>query len=609
MNIKSATVSAFVCSVSLILGWAVNTSHAQEGFSGDGESKPYNHLQFKNDPNNFQFAVISDHSGGQRPGVFLAAVDILNLLQPEFVMSVGDFIEGYVEGEDDNEAVLKSQWAEIDEQIGALDMPLFFVQGNHDVNFDPSEKVWFDRVGASRGYSHFVYKDVLFLMMSTEDPPKQDVDAELKEQYLAIKSGELTNTEQIMKVIIDLEHWAGETNISDAQVDYFKEALAANPNVRWTIGFLHSPPWAQSEPGNFAKIEEMLADRPYTMFAGHTHTYNYTRRNGRDYITMGMTGAGVQQTESVGNMDHVAWVTMTGEGPIISQILLNGVLDKRGAVATLQDTLLFRPRQITQAGQSLGIKSVPNLRDLGGYRTEDGSIVASGLVYRSNQLHHINAGDMKKIADLNIKYVYDLRTHNEMTSVPEELPPTVNHMWLDVLADSPQSDPAMLGKLFEDPKAANETLGGGKAAAAFAESYRDFVSLPSAQSEYRKLFLSLANPNMLPGLFHCTTGKDRTGWAAAALLSLLGVPKETVFEDYLRSNDNIIPFYRETFETAAAAGVEEEIPLAILGVRAEYLETAFDEMEKQYGTIENYFSEGLGIDADQQQALRKLYRQ
>jgi protein-tyrosine phosphatase len=114
---------------------------------------------------------------------------------------------------------------------------------------------------------------------------------------------------------------------------------------------------------------------------------------------------------------------------------------------------------------------------------------------------------------------------------------------------------------------------------------------------------------MLPGLFHCTTGKDRTGWAAAALLTLLGVPKETVFEDYLRSNDNIIPFYRETFETAAAAGVEEEIPLAILGVRAEYLETAFDEMEKQYGTIENYFSEGLGIDADQQQALRELYRQ
>ena len=78
-------------------------------------------------------------------------------------------------------------------------------------------------------------------------------------------------------------------------------------------------------------------------------------------------------------------------------------------------------------------------------------------------------------------------------------------------------------------------------------------------------------------------------------------------EDYLRSNDNIIPMYQKTIDDAVAAGIEEEIPLAILGVRKEYLETAFDEMETKYGTIEKYFSEGLGIDADQQKALRDLY--
>jgi protein-tyrosine phosphatase len=214
---------------------------------------------------------------------------------------------------------------------------------------------------------------------------------------------------------------------------------------------------------------------------------------------------------------------------------------------------------------------------------------------------------MKKIAGLNLKYVYDLRTHDEMNARPEEFPPTVSHVWLDVLADSPQAGPAMLEKLMEDAEVANAELGGGKAAQGFKESYREFISLPSAQREYRKLFLSLANQNMLPALFHCTTGKDRTGWAAAALLALLGVPKETVFEDYLRSNDYIIPLYREVIEGAVAAGIEEEIPLSILGVKKEYLETAFDEMEKKYGTIEKYFSEGLGIDADQQKALRELY--
>ena len=596
-----------VTMILLVAGFTLNVCIAQEVFQGDEGTRPYSHLNFQNNPDNFQFAVIGDRSGGHRPGVFTAGMDILNLLQPEFVMSVGDFIEGYVDGTDDNESVLRAQWAEMDERIAVLDMPLFLVQGNHDVNFDPSEMVWFDRVGAKRGYGHFVYKNVLFLMISTEDGPKQDVDSELRAKYDAIKAGELRDSKEIAEVIVQLEHWAGNINISDAQVEHFREALAANPDVRWTIGFMHSPPWAHSDPGNFAKIEAMMEDRPYTMFAGHTHTYDYTHRNGHDYITMGMMGAGVQQNESVGNMDHLAWVTMTDKGPIISQVLLNGVLDKRGAVPTQQEFLLFRPRQITQTGRSLGIKSVPNLRDLGGYQNVDGKTVASGLLYRSNQLHGVNPGDMKKVADLNLNYVYDLRTYDEMHSRPEELPPNVSHVWLDVLADSPQAGPAMLEKLMADPKLANKELGGGKAAEGFRESYREFVTLPSARLEYRKLFLSLANSDMIPALFHCTTGKDRTGWAAASFLTLLGVPEDVVMEDYLRSNDYIIPMYREVIEGAVATGVEEEIPLSILGVKKEYLEAAFDEMESKYGTIEKYFSDGLGIDEEQQEAIKALY--
>jgi protein-tyrosine phosphatase len=532
-----------------------------------------------------------------------AVVDLLNLLKPEFVMNVGDFIEGYVE----DEALLKSMWKEVDDSLNQLDMPLFFVPGNHDVNFDPSEKVWFERVGAERSYSHFVYRDVLFLMMSTEDPPKKEPGQEREEAYERVKAGKV-NPEEARAIVEELERWAGSVSISDAQVEYFRKVLAAHPKVRWTFGFMHTPAWTQPDPGNFARIESLLAGRPYTMFAGHTHTYNHTRRNGRDYITMGMTGGLVPDHAGTGNMDHVAWITMTENGPVIGNLLLNGILDKRGAVPTLQDFLVYRPRQITQTGQSLGIKSVPNLRDLGGYKTGDGKTVTAGLVYRSNQLHHISPDDMKKIAALNLKYVYDLRTYDEMHSRPEELPPAVSHVWLDVLADSPQAGPAMLEKLMADPKLANQELG-GKAAAGFRESYREFVSLPSAKHEYRKLFLSLADGGMLPALFHCTTGKHRTGWAAAAFLTLLGVPRDVVMEDYLRSSDYIIPMYRKIIDGAVESGIEEEIPLSILGVKKEYLESAFDEMETQFGSIENYFSEGLGIVADQQQALRDLYLQ
>jgi protein-tyrosine phosphatase len=265
------------------------------------------------------------------------------------------------------------------------------------------------------------------------------------------------------------------------------------------------------------------------------------------------------------------------------------------------------PEAEATSGQSLGIASVPNLRDLGGYETSTGAVVTKGLVYRSNQLSGISESDMEKLAALGLEVDYDLRTAEEREKRPDEVPPGVEYVWLNVLADSPQAGPAMLEALMSDPLAANEQLGGGKVEEAFRKSYREFVSLPSAKAEFRKLFLGLADEDSLPAVFHCTTGKDRTGWAAAALLTLLGVPKETVMEDYLRSNDYILPAYQKAIDAFVAAGGDETIPSAILGVKPEYLESAFDEMEFQYGRIENYFSEGLGIDASQQEALRAVY--
>jgi protein-tyrosine phosphatase len=264
-------------------------------------------------------------------------------------------------------------------------------------------------------------------------------------------------------------------------------------------------------------------------------------------------------------------------------------------------------RASAAAGRSLGIASVPNLRDLGGYRTREGGTVARGLVYRSNQLSGITPSDMEELAELGLAVDYDLRTAEEREKRPDELPDGVKYIWLDVLADSPQAGPAQLEKLIQDPSAANAALGAGKAEAGFRESYREFVSLPSAKREFRKLFLSLGDESQLPALFHCTTGKDRTGWAAAALLTLLEVPEDQVMEDYLRSNDYILPAYQKVIDGFVEAGGDPKIPRAILGVRREYLEAAFDEMRNEYGTIEKYFSEGLGIDAVQQDALRAHY--
>jgi protein-tyrosine phosphatase len=260
-------------------------------------------------------------------------------------------------------------------------------------------------------------------------------------------------------------------------------------------------------------------------------------------------------------------------------------------------------------GTSLGIASVPNLRDAGGYTTSDGSVVRLGLVYRSNQLNAISAADMKKIAALGLKNDFDLRTAEERDAKPDELPAGVKNVWLNVLADAKGVSAAEVEKLLSDPKAANAALGDGKTSAQFVKLYRQFITLPSANTAFRRLFVDLGDVHQLPALYHCTTGKDRTGWASAALLTLLGVPKDKVYEDYLRSNEYILPAYKNFIDQFVAAGGQPSIPQDALGVKKEYLDASFDQVRIQYGSIENYFAKGLGIDRAGQQKLRDRFLQ
>lgn len=258
-------------------------------------------------------------------------------------------------------------------------------------------------------------------------------------------------------------------------------------------------------------------------------------------------------------------------------------------------------------GKALGLAAASNLRDLGGYEAADGRRVRHGLLYRSDVFNPLGPEDQQKLAGLGLKRDYDLRTTAEIEQQPDQLPPGIEYVHLDVLADERDAAPAQLGALLGDPKKATQELGGGKIEALFIKGYRSFVSLPSAQRSYHELFTALTDAGRLPAVFHCTTGKDRTGWASAALLTLLGVPKATVMADYLRTNEYLLPYYSKQIDAFAAGGGDRQIPVAIFGVKPEYLEASFDEMQKQYGGIENYFATALGIDAQQQQALRDLY--
>jgi protein-tyrosine phosphatase len=251
-----------------------------------------------------------------------------------------------------------------------------------------------------------------------------------------------------------------------------------------------------------------------------------------------------------------------------------------------------------------GLSAVPNLRDLGGWPTEDGRRVVRGQVYRSDRLSRLAPADLNAFAALGIGTVYDLRTQDELTADPDVLPAGIERVQLDVLADSGMSIPAHLLQLLNDPPAATEALHATAVSDLFDSAYRELITLPSARAGYRELFTGLARPGRPPALFHCTTGKDRTGWAAAALLLALGVCEADVRSDYLRTNELLVPALAPLFDAFDAAGGDHRVLLPVLGVQQQYLDTALVHMTATFGSLEGYFDDGLELPSGTIDRLR-----
>lgn len=252
------------------------------------ERNPWTHLRINNDPNEFRFAVVSDRTGGHREKVFSRAVEQLNLLQPEFVVSVGDLIEGYSK----DQGKVAAEWKEFQGYVSKLQMPFFYVPGNHDLSNQVQQKVWDEKFG--RRHYHFVYRNVLFLALNSDDAPEKE-----KEGF-----------------------------IGSDQAAYVKKTLSENSSVRWTVVLLHRPLWVQpnTSKNGWLEVEQLLAGRNYTVFAGHVHRFQKFVRNGQRHYQLATTGGGSKMRGTrYGEFDHIVWVTMKNDGPILANILLDGV--------------------------------------------------------------------------------------------------------------------------------------------------------------------------------------------------------------------------------------------------------------------------------------------
>jgi protein-tyrosine phosphatase len=243
------------------------------------------------------------------------------------------------------------------------------------------------------------------------------------------------------------------------------------------------------------------------------------------------------------------------------------------------DSALHAPRLISLEGAQ-------NFRDVGGYRTTDGRRVKWGLIYRSADLSKLTGADLANLSSLGVQTVFDLRSTGERRAQADVFTgrnPTVS---LDYDIDTNDIVAALQSK---SSVALNQAV---------AAAYPKLLS--TLQPELRQLFAELlTGPSAT--LYHCTAGKDRTGVATALILSALGVPRETIYADYLLSNR----FYHP--RASSSAGPPPELASVLTGVDESYLRAVFDTIDVQYGSTDAYLAQALGVDATKVARLRALY--
>ena len=247
--------------------------------------------------------------------------------------------------------------------------------------------------------------------------------------------------------------------------------------------------------------------------------------------------------------------------------------------------------------EAAALRGQANFRDLGGRKASDGRRVKAGMLFRSGALDKLTDEDLAALTRSRIAKVIDFRLKAEAEAAKDRLPPGADY------ANRPvgMSGQALMSG---DPGTFHSGL--------MIEAYRRFVKDDSAV--FAEALKEAARPSSRPILWHCSAGKDRTGVASALVLLALGVPKTAVIDDYLSSNRAreaevrvALAGYRSY--AAGARGVPEEAVdveglRAVLEVRREYLEAAFDEMAKAGGSLEGYLRDTLAFGTEEQARLR-----
>lgn len=271
-------------------------------------------------------------------------------------------------------------------------------------------------------------------------------------------------------------------------------------------------------------------------------------------------------------------------------------------------------------GTRIPLEGTINTRDLGGYQTKDGRTIRYGRLIRTDCLSHITDKDIRYLTNvLHARYEVDMRGYDEIQRKPDRTIPGVTFLHMPIQEELNKGYEMNPHTNFDvEDKDIKGTIDylfrmdkNGDMSHSFEKVYRDMLK-PFGAKHYEE-FLRLCMKNKEGTiLFHCADGKDRSGLAAAILLLTLGVDRETVIQDYLRTNENTKTKaeYREHY-LRDICHIRDEIVISsikmVAGVRRNWLEAAFDEMEKQAGSIDDFILEKLHFTKEDQKELQDNY--
>ena len=242
----------------------------------------------------------------------------------------------------------------------------------------------------------------------------------------------------------------------------------------------------------------------------------------------------------------------------------------------------------TSAPTPFTLQGASNFRDLGGYLTADGRRVRRGQVFRSDHLAGLSDSDVARLQALGVSHSLDFRGVTEYTVTPYDIP-GVERVALTI-------EPTVIARM-QALVAQGVVPTTEETVELMRETYRDFVN-QNAGTYGRFMKHLLEQPT--PQVFHCTAGKDRTGFAAALLLSALGVQRDTIEHDYLLTNQ----LYRR--DSRLEGKGHPHVMQVLWQVQPEFLHAAFDEVDAQHGGMRDYLHGAIGLSAQELAELRRL---